>query len=135
MKHDDASCPDDHADGRRTCGTDEAGPVRARQRHMAPPEHALVFCCDEKSQVQALERTQPGLPLKKGRAETMTRNYKRNGTTTLFAAMNTLDGRIIRVERPQTAGRWRADQRAASLRPAWPAPARPAGCTSADPCG
>ena len=63
--------------------------------YMSPPEHALVLCCDEKSQVQALDRTQPGLPLKKGRAETMTHDYKRHGTTTLFAAMSTLDGSII----------------------------------------
>ena len=63
--------------------------------YMSPPEHALVLCCDEKSQVQALDRTQPGLPLKKGRAETMTHDYKRHGTTTLFAALNTLDGSVI----------------------------------------
>ncbi|WP_414490791.1 IS630 family transposase [Stutzerimonas balearica] len=63
--------------------------------YMAPPEHALVLCCDEKSQVQALDRTQPGLPLKKGRAATMTHDYKRNGTTTLFAALNVLDGQVI----------------------------------------
>jgi len=63
--------------------------------YMNPPEHALVLCCDEKSQVQALDRTQPGLPLKKGRAATMTHDYKRNGTTTLFAALNTLDGSVI----------------------------------------
>ena len=63
--------------------------------YMSPPEHALVLCCDEKSQVQALDRTQPGLPLKPGRAATMTHDYKRNGTTTLFAAMSTLDGTII----------------------------------------
>jgi transposase len=63
--------------------------------YMAPPEHALVLCCDEKSQVQALDRTQPGLPLKKGRAATMTYDYKRHGTTTLFAALNVLDGQII----------------------------------------
>jgi transposase len=63
--------------------------------YMAPPEHALVLCCDEKSQVQALDRTQPGLPLKKGRAGTMTHDYKRNGTTTLFAALNVLDGQVI----------------------------------------
>lgn len=63
--------------------------------YMSPPEHALVLCCDEKSQVQALDRTQPGLPLKKGRAETMTHDYKRNGTTTLFAALNVLDGHVI----------------------------------------
>ena len=63
--------------------------------YMSPPEHALVLCCDEKSQVQALDRTQPGLPMKKGRAATMTHDYKRNGTTTLFAALNILDGQVI----------------------------------------
>ena len=63
--------------------------------YMSPPEHALVLCCDEKSQVQALDRTQPGLPMKKGRAGTMTHDYKRNGTTTLFAALNVLDGQVI----------------------------------------
>jgi len=63
--------------------------------YMSPPEHALVLCCDEKSQVQALDRTQPGLPMKKGRAATMTHDYKRNGTTTLFAALNVLDGKVI----------------------------------------
>ena len=63
--------------------------------YMSPPEHALVLCCDEKSQIQALDRTQPGLPLKKGRAATMTHDYKRNGTTTLFAALNILDGQVI----------------------------------------
>ena len=63
--------------------------------YMSPPEHAMVLCCDEKSQVQALDRTQPGLPLKKGRAATMTHDYKRNGTTTLFAALNVLNGQVI----------------------------------------
>ncbi len=63
--------------------------------YLNPPEHALVLCCDEKSQVQALDRTQPGLPLKKGRAATMTHDYKRHGTTTLFAALNVLDGTVI----------------------------------------
>ena len=63
--------------------------------YMSPPEHALVLCCDEKSQVQALDRTQPGLLMKKGRAATMTHDYKRNGTTTLFAALNVLDGQVI----------------------------------------
>ena len=63
--------------------------------YMSPPEHALVLCCDEKSQVQALDRTQPGLPLKKGRAQTMTHDYKRHGTTTLFAALNVLNGQLI----------------------------------------
>lgn len=63
--------------------------------YLSPPEHALVLCCDEKSQVQALDRTQPGLPMKKGRAATMTHDYKRNGTTTLFAALSVLDGQVI----------------------------------------
>lgn len=63
--------------------------------YMNPPENALVLSCDEKSQVQALDRTQPGLPLKKGRAATMTHDYKRHGTTTLFAALNILDGSVI----------------------------------------
>lgn len=63
--------------------------------YLSPPEHALVLCCDEKSQVQALDRTQPGLPMKRGRAGTMTHDYKRHGTTTLFAAMDISDGTII----------------------------------------
>jgi len=63
--------------------------------YLNPPEHAIVLCADEKSQIQALDRTQPGLPLKKGRCGTMTHDYKRNGTTTLFAAMSTLDGTVI----------------------------------------
>jgi transposase len=63
--------------------------------YLNPPEHALVLSVDEKSQIQALDRTQPGLPMKPGRAGTMTHDYKRNGTTTLFAALNTLDGRVI----------------------------------------
>lgn len=63
--------------------------------YMNPPEHALVLSCDEKSQIQALNRTQPGLPMKRGRAGTATHDYKRHGTTTLFAALNTLDGRVI----------------------------------------
>lgn len=63
--------------------------------YMAPPDRALVLCCDEKSQIQALDRTQPGLSLKKGRAQTMTHDYERNGTTTLVAALNVLDGQAI----------------------------------------
>lgn len=63
--------------------------------YLAPPEKALVLCVDEKSQIQALDRTQPGLPMKKGRCGTMTHDYKRHGTTTLFAALNTLDGSVI----------------------------------------
>src|ERR1035437_6345655 len=62
--------------------------------YLNPPEHALVLCVDEKSQIQALYRTQPGLPLKKGRGQTMTHDYKRNGTTTLFAALNTANGEV-----------------------------------------
>ena len=60
-----------------------------------PPEHAIVLCADEKSQIQALDRTQPGLPLKKGRCQTMTHDYKRNGTATLFAALDVADGTVI----------------------------------------
>ncbi len=63
--------------------------------YLNPPDKALVLCVDEKSQIQALDRTQPGLPMKKGRAGTMTHDYKRNGTTTLFAALNMLDGKVI----------------------------------------
>ena len=63
--------------------------------YLNPPEHALVLCADEKTSVQALDRTQPGLPLVKGRLGTMTHDYKRNGTTTLFAALEMTEGRII----------------------------------------
>ena len=63
--------------------------------YVDPPAHAIVLSVDEMSQIQALDRTQPGLPLKKGRAGTMTHDYERHGTTTLFAAMNVLDGTVI----------------------------------------
>jgi transposase len=63
--------------------------------YLHPPDKALVLCVDEKSQIQALDRTQPGLPLKKGRCGTMTHDYKRHGTTTLFAALNVLEGKVI----------------------------------------
>jgi transposase len=63
--------------------------------YLNPPDQALVLCVDEKSQIQALNRTQPGLPLKKGRCGTMTHDYKRNGTTTLFAALDVLQGKVI----------------------------------------
>lgn len=63
--------------------------------YLNPPEKALVLCIDEKSQIQALDRTQPGLPLKKGRCGTMTHDYKRNGTTTLFAALEVAQGKVI----------------------------------------
>jgi hypothetical protein len=63
--------------------------------YLSPPEHAIVLSCDEKSQIQALDRTQPGLPIKPGRCQTMTPDYKRNGTTSLFAALNIADGQVI----------------------------------------
>jgi len=63
--------------------------------YMSPPHHAVVLSIDEKSQIQALDRTQPGLPLKPGKCATMTHDYKRNGTTTLFAALNVLDGVVL----------------------------------------
>jgi transcriptional regulator with XRE-family HTH domain/transposase len=63
--------------------------------YLNPPQQAIVLCVDEKSQIQALDRTQPGLPLKKGRCGTMTHDYKRNGTTTLFAALEILQGRVV----------------------------------------
>jgi transposase len=63
--------------------------------YLNPPEHAIVLCADEKSQIQALDRTQPGLPMKKGRAGTMTHDYKRNGTATLFAALDAMEGSVI----------------------------------------
>ena len=63
--------------------------------YLNPPEHAIVLCADEKSQIQALDRTQPGLPMKKGRCGTMTHDYKRNGTATLFAALNAVEGQVI----------------------------------------
>jgi hypothetical protein len=63
--------------------------------YVDPPAHAVVLSVDEKSQIQALDRTQPGLPMKRGRCGTMTHDYKRNGTTTLFAALNVLEGKVI----------------------------------------
>jgi len=63
--------------------------------YLNPPDKALVLCVDEKSQIQALDRTQPGLPMKRGRCGTLTHDYKRNGTTTLFAALSLLDGKVI----------------------------------------
>jgi transposase len=63
--------------------------------YLNPPDKAVVLCVDEKTQVQALDRTQPGLPMKKGRCGTMTHDYKRNGTTSLFAAMNVLEGKVL----------------------------------------
>ena len=82
---------------------------------MNPPDPALVLCVDEKSQIQALDRTQPGLPLKKGRATTMTHDYKRHGTTTLFAALDVTSGRVIGECQPRHRAkefiRFLADQR------------------------
>jgi transposase len=63
--------------------------------YLNPPDKAVVLCVDEKTQVQALDRTQPGLPIKKGRCGTMTHDYKRHGTTCLFAALNVLEGKVI----------------------------------------
>ena len=63
--------------------------------YLNPPDKAIILCVDERSQIQALQRTQPGLPMKKGRCGTMTHDYKRHGTTTLFAALSVLDGRVI----------------------------------------
>src|SRR5438552_9150830 len=63
--------------------------------YLSPPQQAIVLCVDEKSQIQALDRTRPGLPIKKGRCGTMTHDYKRNGTTTLFAALEVLSGRVV----------------------------------------
>lgn len=68
--------------------------------YLNPPEHALVLCCDEKTQIQALDRTQPGLPLKRGRGATMTHDYKRCGVTTLFAALNVLTGQVLSMTDP-----------------------------------
>ena len=69
--------------------------------YLNPPQQAIVFSVDEKSQIQALDRTQPGLPMKKGRKWTMTHDYKRHGTTTLFAALNTLTGEVLSQCRPR----------------------------------
>ena len=69
--------------------------------YMNPPDKAMVLCVDEKSQIQALDRTQPGLPMKKGRAQTMTHDYKRHGTTTLFAALDVKSGIVIGECRPR----------------------------------
>jgi transposase len=69
--------------------------------YVSPPEHAVVLSCDAKSQIQALDRTQPGLPIKPGRCGTMTHDYKRNGTTSLFAALNVLDGTILSACMPR----------------------------------
>jgi transposase len=73
--------------------------------YLNPPEHAVVLSVDEKSQIQAIDRTQPGLPLKPGRLQTMTHDYKRNGTTTLFAALSTLDGNVIGTCMPRPTHR------------------------------
>jgi transposase len=73
--------------------------------YLDPPDKALVLSVDEKSQIQALDRTQPGLPMKRGRAGTMTHDYKRNGTTTLFAALNMLDGKVIGACMPRHRAR------------------------------
>ena len=97
-----------HGSGRRAwrrigCGASSCRPIRRSPRslrdvvglYIDPPRHAIVLSLDEKSQVQALDRTQPGLPMKTGRAGTMTHDYMRHGTTTLFAALNVLDGTVV----------------------------------------
>ena len=71
--------------------------------YLNPPDRAVVLCVDEKSQIQALDRTQPGLPMKKGRAQTMTHDYKRNGTTTLFAALARSSASACRVTAPRSS--------------------------------
>jgi transposase len=73
--------------------------------YLNPPEKAIVLCVDEKSQIQALDRSQPGLPIKRGRAGTMTHDYKRNGTTTLFAALDVLSGKVIGECQPRHRNR------------------------------
>jgi transposase len=78
-----------------TLQTKPAGMTHVVGLYLNPPQEAVVLCVDEKSQIQALDRTQPGLPIKKGRCGTMTHDYKRNGTTTLFAALDTLKGRVV----------------------------------------
>ena len=83
--------------------------------YMDPPKHAIVVSIDEKSQIQALDRTQPGLPLKRGKCGTMTHDYKRNGTTTLFAALNILDGTVI----GRCMNRHPLPQRRRTRRPGW----------------
>src|SRR5512132_2224007 len=73
--------------------------------YVDPPVHAVMLSIDEKSQIQALDRTQPGLPMKKGRCATLTHDYKRNGTTTLFAALNVLEGKVLALHAaPSTSG-------------------------------
>ena len=92
--------------------------------YLNPPDRALVLCVDEKSQIQALDRTQPGLPLKKGRAATMTHDYKRHGTTTLFAALDVRSGLVIGECQPRH--RPRNSFASSSHRPHRPQALRPA---------
>ncbi len=89
--------------------------------YMDPPAHPVVLSIDEKSQIQALDRTQPGLPLKPGKCGTMTHDYKRNGTTTLFAALNVLDGTVVGRCMPQHTTR-----NSSSSSTPWNAPSPPA---------
>ena len=94
--------------------------------YMAPLTHALVLSIDEKSQIQALDRTQPGLPLKPGKCGTMTHDYVRNGTTTLFAALNVLDGKVI--------GRCMQRHRHQELHPISQRRRARGACRQGDPC-
>ena len=95
--------------------------------YLDPPDKALVLAVDEKSQIQALDRTQPGLPLKKGRAGTMTHDYKRHGTTTLFAALDVATGQVI----GQCMKRHRPRNGCGSCGPSTAAPPKPSTCTEA----
>src|SRR5512134_415121 len=100
-------------------------PVFAEKLHdivglyVDPPAHAVVLSVDEKSQIQALDRTQPGLPMKRGRGATLTHDYKRNGTTTLFAALNVLDGTVFgqNMQRPPPSGVHPLPERAGARHP------------------
>jgi hypothetical protein len=86
------------ASGPSSCPKTRSSPPSSRTfvgLYVDPPAHSLVLSVDEKSQIQALDRTQPGLPIKKGKAGTMTFDYRRNGTTTLFAALDVLEGTVI----------------------------------------
>jgi hypothetical protein len=111
--------------------------------YVNPPEHALVVSVDEKSQIQALDRTQPGLPMKRGRGATMTHDYKRHGTTTLFAALDvkagTLPDHASKLQ-GRVAFAWRSsrqlqhDIRSQSLRP-WAKCGGDSSCARTPSCG
>ena len=87
--------------------------------YLNPPDNAVAFAFDEKSQIQALDRTQPGLPLKRGRAGTMTHDYKRHGTTTLFAALDVATGHVIssKPSMPISSSAMKTPRRSSGLSP------------------